>query len=219
MSTSGMSPQLSGVYAATATDPLKRAGLLTRAGFLTVTGATDGSNPVKRGRRVYERLLCGVLPAPPKDVPPAPDASTGGTTRARFERHDKNPCTGACHSIMDPLGFAFEHYDGIGKYRDMDNGGTVDASGSIDLDGSAHAFNGAVDLSKALAGSASVARCFATQWVRYAFKRSDTEADHASIDTVTAALNKSNSITDMLVGLVGTKSFRYRTPTTGEKLQ
>ena len=200
-------------------DSAQRAGLLTRAGFLTVTGATDGSHPVKRGRRVYERLLCGVLPAPPKDVPPAGDASMGGTTRQRFESHDKNPCTGACHQVMDKLGFAFEHYDGIGKYRSTDNGGNVDSSGSIDLDGAAHGFTDARDLSRQLAGSPTVARCFATQWLRYAFKRLDTEADHASLDTITGALNKSNSITDMLVGVVGTKSFRYRTPGTGEKLQ
>jgi hypothetical protein len=200
-------------------DSGQRAGLLTRAGFLTVTGATDGSNPVKRGRRVYERLMCGVLPAPPADVPPAAGAAAGGTTRERFENHDKNPCTGACHSVMDKLGFAFEHYDGIGKYRTTDNGGNVDSTGAIDLDGSAHSFSDARDLSRQLASSPTVARCFATQWLRYAFKRLDTEADRASIDTMTAALNQTNSITDMLVGVVGTKSFRYRTPATGEKLQ
>src|SRR5207248_8261765 len=50
-------------------DAGQRAGLLTRAGYLTVTGATDGSHPAKRGRKVYERFLCGELPPPPNNVP------------------------------------------------------------------------------------------------------------------------------------------------------
>jgi hypothetical protein len=200
-------------------DANQRAGLLTRAGFLTVTGATDGSHPVKRGRRVYERLLCGVLPNPPKDVPPAADAKAGGTTRHRFEEHDKNPCTGACHNVMDKLGFAFEHYDGIGKYRDMDNGGMVDSSGSIQLDNANKPFKDARELSQLLASSPTVSRCFATQWLRYTFKREETEADRASLDGVVSALSKSGSVVDMLVGVASSRSFRYRSPGIGEKLQ
>jgi hypothetical protein len=197
----------------------ERAGLLTRAEFLTVTGSTDGSHPVKRGRRIYERLLCGQLPPPPNDVPPAQPASAGGTTRERFEAHDKNPCTGACHGIMDGLGYGFEHYDGIGRYRTTDNGGPVDSRGKVDLDGGSHDFADARELSQLLAASPTVARCFATQWLRYTFKRIETESDRASLDAVTAALGRGNSIKDMLVGIVGTKSFRYRTPSNGEKLQ
>jgi hypothetical protein len=200
-------------------DGNQRSGLLTRAGFLTVTGATDGSHPVKRGRRIYERLLCGQLPTPPADVPPAAPASAGGTTRQRFEVHDKNDCAKGCHGIMDPLGFAFEHYDGIGKYRTMDNGGVVDSSGTLDLDGKSHTFKDARDISQLLAASPTTARCFATQWMRYTFKRFETEADRASLDAMTAALGNGNNIRDMLVALAGARSFRYRTPSTGEKLQ
>jgi hypothetical protein len=200
-------------------DANQRAGLLTRAGFLTVTGATDGSHPVKRGRRVYERLLCGVLPNPPADVPPAQGAAAGGTTRQRFETHDKNPCTGSCHAVMDKLGFAFENYDGIGKFRTMDNGGMVDATGTISMDNANKPFKDARELSQLLAQSPTVSRCFATQFMRYGFKRTETEADRASLDTVTAALSKSGSVADMLVGVASSRSFRYRTPGTGEKLQ
>jgi hypothetical protein len=200
-------------------DAEQRAGLLTRAGFLTVTGATDGSHPVKRGRRVYERMLCGELPPPPPVVPPAKPASMGGTTRQRFEEHDMNPCAGACHEVMDKLGFAFEEYDGIGKFRTTDNGGKVDASGAIELDGSKQAFANARDLSQILAKSPTVASCFARQWMRFAFKRGDTAADAASLEAVEAAFAKGNAITDLLVGVAGSRSFRYRTPGNGEKLQ
>jgi hypothetical protein len=199
-------------------DGAQRAGILTRAGFLTVTGAADGSHPVKRGRRVYERFLCGELPPPPADVQPAMPASAGGTTRERYEEHDRNPCTGACHQLMDPIGFGFEHYDGIGKYRTMDNGGVVDASGSISLDGQTRKFNDARELSGHLAGSPEVARCFATQWLRFATQREDGEADRASLDAVTAAFTKGDVVKDLLVALAGSRTFRYRSPNAGEKL-
>jgi hypothetical protein len=199
-------------------DGAQRAGILTRAGFLTVTGAADGSHPVKRGRRVYERFLCGELPPPPADVPPAKPASQGGTTRQRYEEHDRNPCTGACHMLMDPIGFSFEHYDGIGKYRSMDNGGMVDSSGSIFLDGQDRKFNDARELSGFLAKSPEVARCFATQWMRFAFQRDESEADRASLEAVTQAFAKGDAVTDLLVSLAGSRTFRYRSPNAGEKL-
>jgi hypothetical protein len=200
-------------------DPGQRAGLLTRAGFLAVAAATDGSNPVQRGRKVFERLLCGGLPPPPNVVPQPKPASAGGTTRQRFEEHDRNPCTGACHAVMDPIGYGFEHYDGVGKFRAMDNGGVVDSTGSIELDGVKKPFNDARELSQMLAGSTEVARCFATQWLRFAFKRTDTDADRASIDAITTAFGKANSIKDLLVGVASSRSFRYRTPANGEMLQ
>jgi hypothetical protein len=202
-----------------ALDNTQRAGLFTRAGFLSVNAGTDQSSPTKRGRRVYERLLCGVLPNPPNNVPPPKPASAAGTTRQHAEEHDKNPCTGACHALMDPIGFGFEHYDGIGKYRTMEKNAMIDSSGSIDVDGSNHKFKDARELSLLLADSPTVARCFATQWVRYAFKRNDTEADQASVNDVVAAFGKSNSVADLIVGVVGSRSFRYRTPGAGEKLQ
>jgi hypothetical protein len=120
---------------------------------------------------------------------------------------------------MDKLGFAFENFDGIGKFRTTDNGGAVDASGKIELDGTMLAFANARELSDHLAKSPSVAACFAKQWMRYAFKRTDTDADAASLAGVSAAFDKGHSITDLLVGVAGSRSFRYRTPGNGEKLQ
>jgi hypothetical protein len=207
-----------GVKAATL-DTKQRAGLLTRAGFLTVTGATDGSHPVKRGRRIYERMLCGALPSPPADVPPAATPASGGTTRQRFDVHANNPCTGGCHSVMDKLGFAFEHYDGIGKFRTMDNGGVVDSSGTVEIDGVMKPFADAIDISKHLAESPGATRCFTTQWMRFGFQRLDTADDRASIDAAVANFGKTNNIKDLLVGIAGSRSFRYRTPAMGEKLQ
>jgi hypothetical protein len=199
-------------------DPTQRAGLLTQAAFLAVTGATDGSHPVKRGKKIYENVLCGELPPPPAEVPPPKEASEGGTTRERFKEHADQACAAGCHSLMDPLGFAFENYDGIGGFRTMDNGGLVDASGAIDLDGQKHTFNNARDLAKILAGSKTAQRCFATQWTRFALKRKTTEADQVSLDGIFSSFGGGN-IRDLLVGVTGSRSFRYRMPAEGEKLQ
>ncbi|HXK17050.1 MAG TPA: DUF1592 domain-containing protein, partial [Polyangiaceae bacterium] len=95
----------------TTVDTTQRLGLLGEPAFLTMTGSPDGSNPVKRGKAVYTKLMCGDLPPPPPNVPPAKPATQGGTTRERFTEHDQNPCAQGCHTLMDPIGFAFEHYD------------------------------------------------------------------------------------------------------------
>ncbi|HET6282441.1 MAG TPA: DUF1592 domain-containing protein [Polyangia bacterium] len=213
---------ISGAAATTTTlNPAERSGLLTRASFLTVTGATDGSNPVKRGRRIYERLLCNVLPPPPNVVPTVASASSsaGKTTRQRFEDHDMNPCSFACHSVMDKLGYAFENYDGIGRYRTMDNGGTVDARGSVELDGKTVSFNNAIELSKSLAASRNVASCFTTQWFRFAVKRADTDADIASLNAILGNFSRASSIADLMVGVAASRSFRYRSPGLQEVLK
>ncbi len=198
----------------------ERSGILTQAGFLTLTGANNGSHPVRRGHAVYEKFLCGVLPPPPPNVPPAEPATAGGTTRQRFERHDQNACARACHSLMDPIGFAFEHYDGIGKYRTMDNGGVVDSSGEIMLDGKKAAFADAVALSQLFAESEEVRTCFTRQVLRYALRRDDVGGDAVAVEQARAAFAQSgNDIKRLFVAVPNSVSFRYRTPASGEQIQ
>ncbi|HKQ71444.1 MAG TPA: DUF1592 domain-containing protein, partial [Polyangiaceae bacterium] len=198
-------------------DTTQRTGLLTHPSFLTVTGSTEGSHPVRRGKAVYEKLLCGTLPPPPANVPPAKAASAGGTTRQRFTEHDQNACAKACHGLMDPIGFAFEHYDGIGRYRTTDNGGAVDSTGQITVDDVAKNFADAVELSKILAASRTVQNCFTTQWMRFALGRAETSADDASLDHAAQGFAAHESqVRDLLVAIASSRSFRYRSPADGE---
>jgi len=198
-------------------DGTQRAGFLTQPSFLALTGAADGSHPVRRGKAIYEKLLCRDLPPPPANVPPAKPASAGGSTRDRFTEHDNNACARTCHQLIDPLGFAFENYDGIGKYRTMDNGKMVDASGEVELDGASKRFANAVELTAHLAGSAEVRRCFATQWVRFALARQESAADLASVDTAAAAFAPASaSVRDLMAAVATMRSFRYRSPSPGE---
>ena len=213
----GLSPPGSTNLQKTTLNPTQRAGMLTQAGFLTVTGSTNGSHPVKRGRRVLERLLCGVLGRPPPVVPPPLPASAGGSTRQRFVMHDQNGCTGTCHARMDSIGFGLEHYDGLGNYRTVDNGVTVDATSSVKLDGADHSFDGAVELSKLLANSAEMRECFVRQWARYAFSRIEEPADVASLQAAVAALRTGNdSVRELAKGLALSRSFRFRALAAGE---
>jgi hypothetical protein len=198
-------------------DTSQRLGLLMEPSFLTLTGSPDGSNPVKRGKAVYTKLLCGVLPPPPPNVPPAKPATAGGTTRERFAEHSQNECARGCHTLMDPLGFAFEHYDGIGRYRTMDNNQPVDSTGMISLDGVDHAFTDAVQLTKILSTSDTVRSCFAKQWFRFAVGREETDGDAPSLAIIaTAFATNQFDMRDLAPAIAVSRSFRYRSLAAGE---
>ena len=198
-------------------NPMQRAGLLTQGSFLALTGNADGSNPVRRGKFVYTKLMCNALPPPPANVPLPKPASAGGTTRQRFEVHDQNACARACHTAMDPIGFGFENYDGIGQYRTTDNGLPVDASGSITLDGTPQTFNDAIGLVGLLAKSPEVRTCFAGEWSRFALGRVDTDGDAGSLQTTAAAFaSDTASLQDLMAAVATMRSFRYRSPSPGE---
>jgi hypothetical protein len=199
-------------------DPGQRRGFLTHAAFLANTGAADGSHPVRRGVAIYERLLCRHLPPPPPDVPPARSQGPGTTTRERFAEHGKDECGRACHSLIDPLGFAFETYDGIGKHRTMENGKRVDASGATTLDDQMRTFDDAIGLIGHLAKSAEVASCFSGEWMRFALSRPETQQDEGSFKAVATAFAREGNLRDLLVAVTTSRSFRYRSPGTDEVL-
>ena len=201
-------------------DPMQRSGILTTAAFLATTGDAAESNPPRRGKAIFTKLMCGVMPPPPANVPPPAAASTGGTLRQRMEAHDMNACAAGCHGIIEPLGFAFEEFGGIGEFRTVDNNAPVDSSGMVTVDGQSHPYRNATDLVRLLAASPSVQSCFATQWLRYAFGRAETPADRASLDATTAAFTSSSGdIRELIVGLTKSRTFLYRTAAPGEVLQ
>ena len=200
-------------------DDTQRGGLLTLSAFLADKGAAEGSNPALRGSALYRQMLCKPLPPPPNVIPSIEPPSAGGTTRDRFETHTSNPCASACHALFDPIGFAFEHYDGIGQYRTTDNGLSVDASSLIDLDGATHAFDGAVELSNILSDSATVKACFARQWMRYALDRNELAADEPSIEKLENDFINSGDIQELIVAITTSYPFMYRQPSTGEEVQ
>ncbi|MGE3844699.1 MAG: DUF1592 domain-containing protein [Vicinamibacterales bacterium] len=112
----------------------RRAGILGQGSVLTTTSYADRTSPVLRGKWILETLLGTPPPPPPPNVPPLEDTSDGTVTssvRVRMERHRKNPVCATCHSRLDPLGFAFENFDAVGRWRTTDGGSPVDPSGSF----------------------------------------------------------------------------------------
>ena len=112
-----------------------RRGLLGHGSVLTVTSLATRTSPVVRGKWVLENIL-GTPPAPPPpDVPDLPERADDGTVtslRARLEAHRANPVCSNCHARMDPLGFALENFDAVGRWRDTGVAGTpIDPSGAL----------------------------------------------------------------------------------------
>ena len=118
-----------------------RRGLLGKGSLLTVTSYAHRTSPVLRGKWLLENVLGTPPPPPPPDVPALEENDEPGvaprSVRERLEQHRANPVCASCHRVMDPLGFALENFDGIGRWRDAGDGGDpIDASGTL-TDGAA----------------------------------------------------------------------------------
>jgi Protein of unknown function (DUF1592)/Protein of unknown function (DUF1588)/Protein of unknown function (DUF1585)/Protein of unknown function (DUF1595) len=111
-----------------------RGGLLGQGSILTVTSYPNRTSVVQRGRWILENLLGTLPPPPPPDVPELKAHAKDGrllTMRQQMEQHRANPICPGCHARMDPIGFALENYDGVGKWRTEDGGSKIDASGQL----------------------------------------------------------------------------------------
>mgnify|MGYP003873194133 CR=1 FL=1 len=192
-------------------NPAERGGLLTQPGILSLTTPGSRTDPVIRGKWVLTRLLCGKIGDPPPDVPQLAEPEPGLSVRDRLASHrEVEPCK-TCHRYMDPIGFGFEHYDGMGRWRETDNALPVDASGELigsDVDGS---FTGAVELGRKLSQSAQVQRCFVGNWLTYAYGRAETPDDACTRAALESAFEKSGGrVHDLLLALTQSDAFLYR---------
>jgi hypothetical protein len=197
------------------TDSTGGAGMLTQAAFLAVHAKADQTSPVLRGKFVRAQLFCTPPPPPPPTIvvaPPVVDPRL--PTRQRFAQHTADPFCAGCHTLMDPIGFAFENWDATGVWRDTDADQPVDATGSLtgtDVDGD---LDGVPSLATKLAASAQVATCAATQWFRYAFGRSEqSNGDLCTISALAATLSgPGGDFKKMVRRTVQTAAFRNLPP-------
>jgi mono/diheme cytochrome c family protein len=115
------------------TDPARQ-GLLGQASVLTVTSYAHRTSVVLRGKWVLENLLGTPPPAPPANVPPLKEndgKSAPTSLRERMQQHRANPVCATCHTRMDPIGFALENFDAIGKWRDTESGAAIDPTSTL----------------------------------------------------------------------------------------
>jgi hypothetical protein len=193
-------------------DAAHRAGILTQAGLLAGLAGPVNDSPVKRGVLVLNSLLCQTPPPPPAGVNtnvPLFDPNAPSTTRSRLEtQHAVGSCAG-CHTRIDGIGFAFDHYDAVGQWRDQENGLPVDASAALygtDVDGT---FDGAVALGTRLAGSAQVARCISYHWLRYGLGLDTTQINVPAAQSIAGTfMAQGGSFTELLVAVATSDYFR-----------
>lgn len=189
------------------------AGILAHGGLLTTHALPTSSSPIHRGKLVRERLLCQDMPPPPPalDTSPPP-VDPGLSTRERYTQHSADPTCAGCHTRIDPIGFGFEHYDAVGRFRMMDGEHVVDASGEVVLtDQTNGTFDGLDELAQLLAGSPEVEACYTLQWARHALGSAEPSELQCVQDDVTKAFIEAEGRLDSLVlALVGTRFFRER---------
>ena len=201
-------------------DPQRRAGLLTQAGWLAQHSHRDTDSPIFRGHFVAERVLCD----PPSPVPDGlvvqfPDEDLQAppmTTRERTEGiHESVAVCGACHVHFDLYGYAFGHYDNVGRWRDQETvrgaslpiNATANITETRDLNGP---IDGAYELGRKLGDSKQVAECLAIQWFRFAFGRTETNNDAcALVPIVEAATAQTGAMKDIALAIVLGEAFRF----------
>jgi hypothetical protein len=194
-------------------DPKQRSGLLTQPGLMASLAKEDRTSFIRRGKMIREGLLC----TPVADPPPGVDASEAkvpatADARTRAMIHRDNPQCASCHALFDPLGFAFEAYDAVGRFRATENGKPVNSQTDITftkaLDGSV---KDAIEMVGKLAQADEVRECVARQWLRFALGREESADDTG---TLSEAMNgfKSNGwkVSDLLLAVARSDSFRYQ---------
>jgi hypothetical protein len=162
---------------------------------------------------VRKRLLCQDLPLPGAGVVivvPAPDPTL--TTRERFSVHSASPSCAGCHTMLDPIGFAMESFDAVGRYRTTENGKPIDTSGTLINAGDAEgSFTDAVGLANLLANSKTVAGCFQHQLFRFASGRSGVEEERTFTDFLRDRPSaRDGKILELLVDYAQSDSFVTR---------
>ena len=207
-------PKDAGGFAEASFEGTARAGILTQGSVVSTHSNPSSSSPIHRGKLVRERLFCQPLPPPPAGLmvqPPPVDPSL--TTRERYAAHaTMEPCA-SCHRLIDPIGFGFERFDGIGRERDAEAGQKIDTSGQIlATPGSDGMFDGTVELATKLAASPDVHACFATQWMRFAYGIQEDAETACLVDELGQGFEKNGlKIEDLIVALTLAPRFAQRT--------
>jgi len=191
-----------------------RSGILTLPAVLTTYSDADQTSPIKRGKFVRNRLLCQELPSPPPDaVVTLPKLDPSLSTRDRFAKHREDPTCAGCHSLMDPLGFGFEAYDTIGRYRTHDGAFSVDDSGELvgEPQSVAGPFKGVAELADKLLESPEAQACVARYWTNFALSRALEQRDSCWMERVNATFRASGGdLHELIMAIVAAPAFKHR---------
>ena len=189
-----------------------RGGLLGHGSVLTATSYADRTSVVLRGKWVLETLLGSPPPPPPANVPPLPEndgRSAPASLRERMEQHRASPVCATCHATMDPLGFALENYDAIGRWRESDEGAPIDSAitwRGTEID-NPRAFREAL----LRQGEDELVRTIAEKLLTYALGRGVNYLDAPTVRAIVRdAARDDYRWSSLILGIVGSAPFQQR---------
>ncbi|MCC6673199.1 MAG: DUF1592 domain-containing protein [Planctomycetes bacterium] len=188
----------------------RRGGILGHGSVLVLTSNAARTSPVRRGKWILENLLDQAPPPPP----PGNDSLRGEeevrdarTLRARMAAHRARPECAGCHVRMDALGFALENFDAVGRWRDRDGAGAIDASGELP---GGRRIDGVGELKELLRADRSFVHCVARKLFTYAIGRAPLAADHLALENAVDALPARPSLRHLILAIVDLDAFRSR---------
>ncbi len=189
-----------------------RIGILGKVGFLSQFANQKFGSPTLRGKFMRQSLMCTQVPPPPEDaIPQLPEASpdTPMTRRQQLDRHREDPACAGCHALMDPLGLPFESFDAIGRYREMELGLPIDASGEFD----GNAVADSTELGAVLESSDLVADCLVRKFYSYAVGHEQRSADASVIAELKQSFSTSGyQLRDLILDVVMHDAFTAVAP-------
>ncbi len=191
-----------------------RGGLLGQGSILTLTSYATRTSPVVRGKWVLENLLSAAPPPPPPNIPALKtDGTDAGRTlsmREAMTMHRASPSCAGCHARMDPIGFAMENFDAVGRWRDRDGGNTIDASGAFP---NGTRFNGMAGLKKVLLEDRDqFVNTVAEKLLMYALGRNLQYYDAPAVRAIVRQAAPANdTLASLVAGVVKSVPFQLRT--------
>jgi hypothetical protein len=189
----------------------QRVGWFSQIPYLALYGFNGDPDSIHRGVTLNLDVLCATLGPPAANIPPIPPLEPGQTNRQRIDTLTSG-CGSSCHNDMiNPLGFSFEHFDGMGQYRDTENGGLpIDSSGSYTFaDGSTKSWDDAAGLMQVLASTPQTHTCYAKKLASFGLQRDIVASDMPLLNALTASsMSSTGSLKQMIVDLVRNDAFR-----------
>jgi hypothetical protein len=188
-----------------------RAGWYSQVPYLTQWAINNDPDPIHRGVRINLDTLCLELGPPAAVLPSVPALEPNQSNRQRYEGLT-NGCGGTCHNVyINPVGFAFEAFDGLGRHRTTDNGQPVNTTGSYPFAGGTQSFDGASELMQLVASSGQAHQCWSKKMASYALERDVVDADRPVVEALGAVSQASGgSLKQVMLALVQSDAFRTR---------
>jgi len=189
----------------------ERSGIMTQASVLTVSSYPTRTSPVLRGKWVLENILNTPPPLPPPNVPALQDKNVGESVslRHRLEEHRANPACASCHARMDPLGFALENYDPIGRWLTADGQVPVETNGRLS---SGKAFANAEELKGIFRDEGSrFTKAFVAKSLTYALGRGLEYYDEPAVAAIIRRVEDNGyHFSEAIIGIVDSVPFQQR---------